>query len=72
MDEIFVETLFDGKMKAWTNIVRNTTHNTNQYKRPFKNKIEAVNLGCQAANILKTQHKIKSKDVEVWEDCSKH
>jgi hypothetical protein len=72
MNEIFVETLFDGKMKAWTNIVRNTESNANQYKRPFKNKVEAVNLGCQAAQILKCEHQIRSKDVETWEKCIKH
>lgn len=72
MNEIFVETLFDSKMKAWTNIVRNVESNANQYKRPFKNKVEAVNLGCQAANILKCEHKIRAKDLEQWEQCQKH
>lgn len=72
MEDIFIETLFDGKMKAWTNMVRNTTSNANQYKRPFKNKVEAVGLGCQAANINKCKHQIRSKDAELWEECGNH
>lgn len=74
MDETgaYVETLYDGKKKAWTNMVRGVTSNAKQYDRPFKSKVEAVHLGCQASQILSIQHQIKSKDTETWETCSKH
>lgn len=70
--EPYIETLYDGKKKTWTNIVRNVTSNANQYNTPFKNKPDATRLGCQAAKINNYPHQIRAKDKEIWETCPNH
>lgn len=72
IEEPYIETLFDGKMKAWTNMVRNVTANMAQYKKPFKVKNDAVKLGCQAASVNGYKHQIRAKDAEIWETCPNH